>query len=532
MAELLKQQFNLVVLKVELRTMQPDVLFTLQAKVDGTLTDVRVWLGSLSQMGLQRDRSGGRTVGEGVLPPEVVAEVGAWMRENITDGQPLWVHVVKPYGVLRFMPWERAFGAAFGFAVLMLPDFLFPPPRESAETLDVALCATVPVHTEAHFVGEALHGAIAGILKASVRRTELHVFTDVELHAQVASGMRFVHDSNVQVTLYDPHDAAKYCTPDVSSRLVDRTGQIRSPWLLWMREALQQRSVDVVHMIGHGYLSRDRGALLMAQSPLERTDEFRAGPVGAVELCTFMTQLGAWGTVFTGVRDNNSLLGLRALADEVGQSRPGPMLLHSLDRDPDQAFLPPVYRLLFDTAPSGMPVSDALFVFCQPYRISGGASADPYEIGTQGRTRADITLESPVGRNFAQQAVAELANRGSSPLDDIIQGGTTLKPWVAATERVAEQVQLRMQAHVRDDQDDDPVQSTRVSASMSALDSLRASVASFADEDAAAANGQEKQASKDALGAMQGQAESRSDDVGKIEGLEAMPLPETRGEMA
>lgn len=523
MAELLKRQYNLVVLKVELRSVQPDVLFTLQAKVDGQLTDIRIWLSSLSQMNLQREARG---YAEGVLPPEVVTEVGAWMRENITDGQPLWVHVVKPYGVLRFMPWERAFGAAFGFAVLMLPDFLFPPPRESAETLDVALCATVPVHTEAHYVRQALHGAIAGVLKASVRRTELHVFTDVELHREVALGLRQVHDSNVQVTLYDPQQAAKYCVPDLSSRLVDKTGQIRSPWLLWMREALQQRSVDVVHMIGHGYLTRDRGALLMAQSPLERTDEFRAGPVGAVELSTFMTQLGAWGTVFTGVQDNNSWLGLRALADEIGQSRPGPMLLHSLDRDPNQDFLPPVYRLLFDTAPSGMPVSDALFVFCQPYRISGGASHDPYEIGTQGKVRAaEITLESPVSRNFQQQAVAELASRGTSPLDDIIQGSGTLKPWVAATERVAEQVQLKMQAHLRDDgDDDDPVQSSRVNASLSVLDSLRASVAQFAAEDASAMQAADKREAKTVDDPMHG--------LDAVPGPEAMQLPEMRGDMA
>ena len=56
---------------------------------------------------------------------------------------------------------------------------------------------------------------------------------------------------------------------------------------------------------------------------------------------------------------------------------------------------------------------------------------------------------------------------------------------MAATERVAEQVQLRMQKNVRDGDDDDPVQDSRMNASISMLESLRASVAGFAEEDAA-----------------------------------------------
>jgi hypothetical protein len=509
MAELLKRQYNLVVLKVEMRPSQPDVMFTLQAKVEGELTNIHVWLSSIEALGLLWDRtlqSGNErnrgTRGDGALPTDMVGEIAQWMTENIHDGQPLWVHLVKPYGALRFMPWERAFGSAFGHAILMLPDFLFPPPRESSETLDVALCATAPLNSEDGHVRHALHSAIAAILKASVRRTELHVFADAQLYPEVRSAAALVTDSNVTVTPYDPTNAAEYAAADLSSRLVDNTGQLRSPWLLWMRNELKNRSVDVVHMIGHGYLSRDRGALLMAQSPLERTNDFRAGPVSSIELCNFMTQLGAWGTVLTGVWDNHSPMGLRALADEIGQSRPGPVLMHSLDRDPNQSFLAPAYKLLFDTAPSGMPISDSLFVYCQPYRVGSGA-ADPFEVGTQGRTRSVITLESPVSRNYAQSAAAEEASKSASALDAVIQRSGPVKPWVSATERVAEQVQLKLQTSVRDDDDSDPVQSARKAASLSMLDSLRESVASFADEDAAAEMSAMKSAAKTSLDAAQ-----------------------------
>ncbi len=498
MAELLKREYNLVVLKVEMRSVRPEVLFTLQAKVDGTMTDVRIWLSTISVLGLTRDPTSTRAApATGALPADLIGEIGQWMQDNIHDGQPLWVHLVKPYGALRFMPWERAFGPGFGHAILMLPDFLFPPPRESSDVLDVALCATAPLNVEEGFVREALHDAIGGIMKAAVRRTEVHVFTDTTLYNEVRAASTLVSDSNVRLTLYDPVDAAPYTLADISSRLVDRTGQLRSPWLLWMRNALVKHSVDVVHMIGHGYLMRDRGALLMAQSPLERTGDHRAGPVSAIELLNFMTQVGAWGTVLTGVRDNFSSMGLRALADEIGQSRPGPLLMHSLDRDPRQALLAPAYRLLFDTAPSGMPVSDALFVYCQPYRV-GNDSGDPFEVGMQGAERKHLTLESPVSRNYAQSAAAEEASRSPSALDAIILRAGPVKPWVAATERVAEQVQLRLQKNARDD-DDDPVQSVRRHASITMLDSLRESVAAFADEDAAAERVLDKAALKSPL---------------------------------
>jgi hypothetical protein len=487
MAEQLKQQYNLVVLKVQLRPTSPEVLFTLQAKVDGQMTDVHVWNCGLSELGLTLSRASGntgRTPPLGVLPPAFVSLVAAWMDEHIHDGQPLWVHLVKPYGALRFLPWERAFGSGFRHAILMLPDFLFPPPRESSETLDVALCASAPLNAEEGLVRDALRGAIDGILTASVRRTEVHVFVDATLYPEIQALAATQTNGTVRITPYDPAGSAPYVEADPSSRLVDRTGQVRSPWLLWMRDALKRHSVDVVHMVGHGYLARDRGALLLAQSPLARTNDFRAGPVSAIELCNFMNQVGAWGTVFTGVLDNHSPLGMRALADEIGQSRPGPVLMHSLDRDAQQQMLAPAYRLLFDTAPSGMPVSDALFVYCQPYRL-GTTQADPFEVGTQTPGGGDVQLVSPVARNQMQSNVAAAASNARSALDPIIQRAGPLKPWVAATERVAEQVQLRMQKNVRDDDDDDPVQDSRMNASISMLESLRASVAGFAEEDAA-----------------------------------------------
>jgi hypothetical protein len=502
MAEELKRRYDIVVLKVEMRDTRPDVVFTLQAKVEGRLADIKRWESDITDLVLKRDR---RNVSTGSLPSPLVDDLTAWMLDEVPPATPLWVHLVRPYGALRFMPWERAFGSTFGRAILMLPDFLFPPPRENAETLDVVLCASAPLGVEDWHVRTALRDAIDRILNAGVRRTNLHVFIDNAFYKDLHAELEALTPAGASLRIYNPQDASQFCAEDQSSRLVDQSGQLRSPWLLWMQHSLRNCSVDVVHLIGHGYLSRDRGAMLFAQSPLERTNEFCAGPVSAIELSNYMTRVGAWATVLTGVMDNNSPAGMRALADEIGQTRPGPVLMHSLDRDPGQMLLAPAYQVLFDDTPMAMPVSDALFVYCQPYRVQATSDTQPVEPGVPPdkpqnlprnppsvapepqRTRSMRTLESPVSRSPAQTAVAAASSERMSPLDRVFESGGRVKSWVAATERVAEQVQLKLQKDVRDDATADPIQEARAAASISALDSLRESVASFATEDAAAA---------------------------------------------
>jgi hypothetical protein len=483
MAELLKREYDLIVLKVEVLQIQPDVLFTLQAKVDGALTDVMRWSSDITTLALLRDRTS--TV-HCKVPAEVSAGILDWVQSNVDGMPPLWVHLVKPYGALRFMPWERAFGAGFPMPVLMLPDFLFPPPREAADTLDIALFASAPLNFEDYVVRQALQNTVGGIITAAVRKTALHVFADREMYLEMRTLLSLVTNDAVQVTLYDPKDAAEYVDADLSSRTVDETGQLRSPWLLWMRDQLRRNSVDVVHFVGHGSLTRDRGALIVAQSPLQRTDDFRAGPISAVELATFMTQVGAWGTALTVAPMNHSEPGLRALADEIGQTRPGPVLMHNMDRESSPLVMASAYRLLFDTVPTDLPKSDALFIYCQPYRVRTGETA-PLEVGTQRSARSAITLESPVSRSVGQTQIAAAASAGASPLDSLIEQGSAVKPWVAATERVAEQVLLKLQASVRDDADDGNDQEVRRQVTERVLSSLRQSVAAFATADADAA---------------------------------------------
>jgi hypothetical protein len=225
----------------------------------------------------------------------------------------------------------------------------------------------------------------------------------------------------------------------------------------------------------HGHLTRERGALLFAQSPLERSERYLAGPVGAAELGTFLTRVGAWSTVFSSLPDNHSAPGLRWLADEIAQSRPGPMMMHNLAVDTDGAALAAGYAFLYGLEPQPAPDSRALFIYCQPYleadvaRFSGG-------FRSRGMVTKDGTTTNPFARNSLQEQAAARA-LDQSPLDRFF-GGERVSSLVASTERFAEQGELKFQQLARDDLlPTGGARAAEVHATFDTLAKLRAAVA-------------------------------------------------------
>lgn len=484
---MLKESYDLLVLKVELLERAGpasggiDARFTLQGKVDGRLAT----LADLSQPGAVTgltDLAASRNPNPAVrLSADFLSLLGQALAHFGDAQRPLWVHLVKPYGALRLVPWERLLVAVVNVPVLMLPDFIFPRPREATATLEVALCGSAPLGHESHSVRHALVMAVHAVLRGSQRRTRVQLFTD----ANLAGEMRHIFDTQVtagQVLVHEPQDAAPFVQEDTSSRLLDQAGVLRSPWLLWMRQALRERAVDVVHFCCHGRLTRGRGALLFAQSPLDRSDDYLAGPVGMTELQTFLTQVGAWSSAFTSLPDNFSEVGLRALADETAQNRPGPMLMHNMQLDPTGDALSGAYGFIYAAEPGPPPLSPALFLYCQPYLAAAAMDAfapppvDATQVKPRSRGRslpeaASAGAAPPppppppppyaarergaaalpeVARNPMQARQAEAAALPSA-VDVLFAGQHNASPWVAATERFADSVQLRYQELARDE---------------------------------------------------------------------------------
>ncbi|WP_028998729.1 hypothetical protein [Azohydromonas australica] len=488
MAELLKRDYDVVVLKVEANraatqspSREPQVRFTLQYHESATLVDGPVWEFSSDSIAppVPERRMARGLAPDIVLPQAMLDHLRGWFQQHTDGTKPLWVHLVKPYGLLRLVAWERVLGHALDVPILMLPDFLFPPPREALQTLDVVLCGSAPLGHEEASVHVAMVEAARAVLGGcdGQRRVHLHVFADRDIAVQLAATWQSEGLLGHRITLYDCDDAEPYVLEDPSSRLVDQTGALRSPWLLWMRQALLGQGVDVVHFVCHGWLSRERGALLFAQSPLQRTDRYLAGPVGAVELGTFLTQVGAWSTAFTALPDNHSDAGLRWLADEIAQSRPGPLLVHTVREDPAATALAEGYAFVYALEPRPAPKSTALLLYCQPYlssdavkaaatdvawaqlralrgpfsspRFRGMAPSASSAAAVAAQTVATRSPFASVARSPLQQTVATWP-LADSPLDRYFAGGDKVSSVVASTERFVEQVHLRLQQEVRD----------------------------------------------------------------------------------
>ncbi len=454
MAEALKRQYNIVVLRVALPNgaRDDDVMFTLQAKVDDELRDLSHWRTTLAVLGIgpgSDSRSSQGQVLMPTLPVGLVETVRAFFRADARPDRPLWVHMVLPYGALRFVAWERVLGAAIGVPILMLPDFLFPPPLDTEAELEVVVCGSAPLGHEHWSVLEALRVTIRRISNAVDRPIHINVFADQQIADTLLAEWTGLPGFAEEVTVHDPAEARPFADDDGDQPATAGLSGIRSPWLRWMKETLKGRSIDVAHVVCHGYLSRGRGSLLFAQSPKGRTDRYLAGPVGAGELQNFLTAIGAWATSFVALPDNYSEPGLRAVIDDIAQSRPGPLVMQSITADPQGDALSEAYGFLFGRTRKSPPVSSALLLYCQPYLVP---SADPVADTSRSRRRAAAPpADMPnVLRNDAQRTVASRAEDASS-LESVYESSPRVSAVVASTARFAEDVQLKYQQLARDE---------------------------------------------------------------------------------
>lgn len=380
------------------------------------------WRFTAERMGLPEVLDRRRALYQGYpfeIPAEVLAAMKGWMKPQ----RPLWLRLERPSGYLRLVPWEQLLTSPLGVPVLRLPDFETELPRETARALDVVLCGSAPSDEVPFPVGEYLVRIADRILSAVPRRTTLHVFTDGAAHAELEQRWMAQGKLGPAIRLYAPQTAEPYAVPDPTSRIQDPAGRLESPWLLWMRDSLQGRSIDVAHFICHGYLWQDRGALAFAESPLKNDERHRSRFVGFAELSTFATQIGAWSAAFTSPERNYSEMGLRLLADTVAQSRPGPVLHHELRLDPGCVALARAYQLLYAPSAAPPPVSPAVLLYCPPSLLETQEARDV------ARTRSfAVAAETP-----AQQSLRTLYETEEN-----------VPAWVAAAERSIEQTSLRL----------------------------------------------------------------------------------------
>ena len=413
MAMVLKREYNLVALKVTLQTKGEAARVRIELEVTEEHVPHTVWeqtvpadaLGLSPSRGEERPDAG---VEHFRLPDGITDEIERQLRFVRYDG-PLWLHLVKPYGVLAAIPWERLL-APIGNPVLRLPDALADPPAELPRTLDVILCASRPLSEEAFSIPAYVAAMAEHIVRAVIgRRVRLNIFTDFECTRELESRLQATGLLNGQVILWNPHDSESY----KAARRAQQKGRppaVTSPWLLWMLEAMRGKSVDVVHFLCHGYLAENSGALAFAESPTRNDDPEWYRFVGGGELGRFLLHLGAWSIAFSSPERNYSEMGLRLLADEFAQVRPGPVLYHECREDPAFVQLAAAYRLLYSHDPGPPIPMPAIALCCQPSLMA--VRPEPQQEATAGAEEF-IIEELPAwlasAHRFVEQKEFEIA---------------------------------------------------------------------------------------------------------------------------
>ena len=417
MAMLLKRDYELLSLRVGLRAdvERTNVRCVLERGQRGDIVEIEQWTLSPEEFGLP-ERLGRRSLASGFhVPASLVSAIADAVRDQSTPDNVLWLHLQRPFGYLGMVPWEML-SAAINRPVLRLPDVLAPPLKEQPHVVDVALCASSPVATSQFQVVEAVAAFAEDAAAGMQRRLRIQAFVDADAYTHLSAMLQRPPSPNVEIIVHDPAAAAGYAIPDRDIDVPDRVTDVSSPWLQWIRDAVKNRSLDVVHFIGHGIVAQDRGALALAESPVRNEDRGAARFVGFAELSTFLTQVGAWSVAFTTPIENQSDAGVRLLADQLGLRRPGAVLHHSAAQDPHWHGLSQAYAFLYSSMPAVPPAHAAVAIYCQPSRV---------------RRNERVELEGILAKTEANARLDEAFSQDEVP------------SWLAASQRYLEQCEYQ-----------------------------------------------------------------------------------------
>jgi hypothetical protein len=332
----------------------------------------------------------------------------------IPKGEPLWITFAQPAGYLVVVPWERLLHKRLSVPVLRLP-YTTVRPIASVESLDAVLCLSLPVGIEAEgYSPQIVIDSFAGQIPQNLAaHTTIHIFSD-SVTLELVNPYVAAFSDRYRVKVYDPAEAAALCPVVVDRQHDMQMLDLENPWLLWMRDAMGDKSADIVHFVCHGYLSRDHGALALAPSPIDCDNKSLNRLVAARELGRFLDEVGAWSVAFSSPPRNFSIAGLRMLQDDMARLRPGPVLFHDIGADVDCTALDQGYRYLYSFENADAPHCDAISLYCHP------------EWGT-----LDQQPATEVANSVSEYTLAEW-------LGPTLQGPVNTPSWIASVQRMLE----------------------------------------------------------------------------------------------
>ncbi len=368
MAMLLRERFDLVTLTVRLRTKIGDPKIVLRLETNGENGFVQHWEAVLAPDALGLDTAMDvHPIGRGrfAFPDETVEALRQQLDDMEYNG-PLWLHLVKSYGLLGALPWESMLSAIYR-PVLRVPDALTRKLTAELETLNIVLCAGLQLKKTDTPILALM--AIRMIAAVQDRSTCVHIFTDAEQTRRLQQIIPPDYKDRIKITA---PATAQANTSDSKSR------QGGNLWLQWIARVVAGTPIDVVHFVGRGYQRGNHASLNLMGAPVSRDDLRWRQLIGADELSPFLMRIGAWSIAFSSFDEDGANFGLRALADEFSQVRPGPVLHHCIPDDPDAIQLGEVYHFLYSAHRGAVPMVPAVALCCQPALAATSAPNDHF----------------------------------------------------------------------------------------------------------------------------------------------------------
>jgi hypothetical protein len=288
------------------------------------------------------------------LPRHIAVALRNWVAEDEGgSGQPVWLRMSVPLGLLAAVPWEELLQPLLGVPLLRLPYQSICPRQPPAS--NTAICFSSPV--EEPGLQARLDEFMREVPIDLARATRFHLFGDHVSYPALCR-LQEAHAETIRIEVYDPVNA-----PPAGS------APNGNPWLRWIVDAMGQGKVDVVHFLCHSDHHADAGALKMASQPSDKQDGRHPCLACAAELIEFLDHVGAWCVAFTSAPAERSAAGMRMLQTEVARMRPGPVLVHDMNVPGSADALGMAYRFLFN-GNRVPPASPAVALYCHPILAS------------------------------------------------------------------------------------------------------------------------------------------------------------------
>ncbi|WP_068403386.1 hypothetical protein [Kribbia dieselivorans] len=331
------------------------------------------------------------------------------IRELQAKNEPLWLAVTAEHPLLPGMAWEDAFGDLH-LPLLRLPGQLntLPTAKPSAAPR-IAICVSMPL-AKAVFDAVDMVDQALDALETLDLDPEIHVFADAEttdvLREQLSHRVTAIHDP-----------AESEGSPGISAQPDDGR-----PWLGWIGQQMGER-FDILHLIGHGFLSSGEGAFAVAESPTSNRDPAQARFLWPQQIAALMTSCGVWGLVATAVPQNHSTTGLRVMATQVSALSVAATIFHDAAVVTDHpGTLGDAYRLMLKYPASAPADTRGLLLIMHPMRfgmappqpVSGYHPAET-RLATEVETGAIVTPGMVAAQNQVRQWETQLQFDSTDP---------------------------------------------------------------------------------------------------------------------